>query len=297
MIFFPYTGKLYPPTNFGKVYGGTSFGLHMMGEDWGSRKRSRALVREISPQFTDALASYFGTGPTDIELSRQAHSNYVAALRKHGVDVHVLPGLPDHPDCTFVEDTGVVFGDVVVIPHMGHPSREGEQSAVKEYLAEFLTVYEMPEGATLDGGDVIFFDDKLLIGESTRTNLQGISFLQNIAESRGFDTMVFKIPNSTLHLTTVCSSPQPGLLITAEGHLTPEDFAPLVENGVDVVWVPNEESYAANVIGFEDGFVIVSEGYPKTKAILQELGFTITCVDMEHIRSADGSLTCCSIFY
>ena len=269
----------------------------MMDESWGHRKRARALVREISPRFTDALASYFGTGPTDISLSRKAHSNYVSALIEHGVDVHVLPALDDHPDCTFVEDAGVVFGDVVVIPHMGHPSREGEQGAVKEYLSGFLTVHQMPKGATLDGGDVIFFDDQLLIGESTRTNREGVVFLQKVAESEGFSSTVFDIPSSTLHLTTVCSSPKPGLLVAAEGHLKPEDFDSLVENGVDVVWIPNDESYAANVIGFEQGFVIMSAGYPKTKAILQGLGFKVKCIDMEHIRAADGSLTCCSIFY
>ena len=264
---------------------------------WGHRKRSRALTREVSPNFTRALANYFGTGPTDVDASRGAHGNYIAALREKGVVVDVLPGLEEHPDCTFVEDAAVVVGDAVVIPYMGHPSREGEQRAVREFLGEILEVFQMPQGATMDGGDVIFFDDRFLVGHSTRTNQEGIEFFTGVAESRGFGVMVFDIPPSTLHLTTVCSSPKPGMLVAAEGHLTPEQFEPLTNNGVELLWVPNEESYAANVIGFEDGSVIISADYPQTKQILENAGFTTKSVDMAHIRAADGSLTCCSIFY
>lgn len=79
--------------------------------------------------------------------------------------------------------------------------------------------------------------------------------------------------------------------------MVPDQFAELVAEGVEVLWVPNEESYAANVIGFESGKVLISADYPMTKKILENAGFTTQSVDMEHIRAADGSLTCCSIFY
>ena len=144
---------------------------------------------------------------------------------------------------------------------------------------------------------MVFFDDRFLLGRSTRTNNAGISFFEGVAHERGFGTMVFDIPDSTLHLTTVCSSPKPGVLVAAEGHLTPEQFAPLVADGVELLWVPNEESYAANVIGFESGVVIISADYPETRRVLEGAGFVTRSVDMSHIRAADGSLTCCSIFF
>ena len=286
-----------PPFRFPKVYVTSSCRLFSMSADWSRRKRSRAVVREISPRFTDAIANYFGSGPTDIEASRAAHAAYVTALRAHGVEVDVLPGLDGFPDCCFVEDTAVVVDDVVVIPNMGHPTREGEQTDVMRLLAGSLEVQRPPEGARMDGGDVIFFDDRFLIGLSTRTNEAGAAFLSEICEAKGYDTMLIEIPSTTLHLTTVASSPQPGLLVAAEGHLTPAQLQPLVDEGVEVLWVPNEESYAANTIGFEGDRVIISAGYPATKALLQNAGFSVMEVDMEHIRCADGSLTCCSVFY
>ena len=135
-----------------------------MGDDWSHRKRSRAVVREISPNFNRALSSYFGTQTPDPIAARGAHANYVAALKAHGVDVEVLPGLSEHPDCTFVEDAAIVVDGAVVILHLGHPSREGEQQAIRDFLGQHLEVIEMPQGATMDGGAAIFFDDQYLLG-------------------------------------------------------------------------------------------------------------------------------------
>lgn len=261
--------------------------------DWSRRRRRKAVVREVSPAFTGALAKYFGDGPTDVAASRAAHQSYVAALETHGLEVTILPASAAHPDCCFVEDVAVVVDGAAVICTLGHPSRRGEEEGVREVLGAHLELIEMPDGATLDGGDVVFYDGTYLVGLSERTNRAGVDFFTSVCAKRGFETFLFEVPPTTLHLSTICSTPAPGLLVAAEGHLTPEQF-----NGLrgDVVWVPNEESYAANTIGFEGGRVIISAGYPQTKRILEERGFKTNEVEMEHIRAADGSLTCLRLF-
>ncbi|RZD53998.1 MAG: hypothetical protein CXT67_02380 [Methanobacteriota archaeon] len=265
----------------------------MMG-DWNERRRSGVLVRRISPNFTKALANYFGSGPTDVKASIQTHNKYVDILQENGLEVTILPSLAEHPDCCFVEDAAVIIGDAVVICNLGHPSRQGEGAGVAEALSQHLETIVMPEGAKLDGGDVVFYDDYFLIGRSTRTNAEGIDFIEKICHDRGFKTFVFEVPDTTLHLSTICSSPAPGIIVTAKGHLRPEQF-----NGItaEIIWVPNEESYAANTIGFENGRVIISGGYPKTADLLTQHGFSVTTIDMEHIRCADGSLTCLRLFF
>jgi len=40
----------------------------------------------------------------------------------------------------------------------------------------------------------------------------------------------------------------------------------------------------------------VASGYPVTRQVLLDAGFSITSVDMDAIRQADGSLTCLSVF-
>ncbi len=261
---------------------------------WGLRRRRKVLVRQISPNFTNAIAKYFGTGPKSIEQSQYAHDSFVAALQKHGLEVKILPGLEEYPDCCFVEDAGVVVNGSLIACNLGHPSRAGEVDSIKEALGESLEIIEMPDGANLDGGDVVFFDGTFIIGLSTRTNQKGVDFLESICHEKGFSTYVLDIPDTTLHLSTICSSPAPGLILTAEGHLTAEQFNGLT---AEIIWIPNEESYAANTIGFEGNRIIISDGYPKTRELVEQRGFLVTTVDMEHIRAADGSLTCLKIFY
>ena len=47
----------------------------------------RAIVRGVSPSYADALAKYFGTGPTSLDEARLQHSAYVKKLQELGVVV------------------------------------------------------------------------------------------------------------------------------------------------------------------------------------------------------------------
>ena len=82
------------------------------------------------------------------------------------------------------------------------------------------------------------------------------------------------------------------MLIAAEGHLKPEQ----ITGFDDIIWVPNSETYASNTIAMENGIVLVSAGFPKTKQRLETAGFETKEVEMGEIMQADGSLTCLSLF-
>ena len=71
-------------------------------------QKSRALVRAIPNSYSRALANFFGTGPTDIELAKTHHAAYVEALTSNGVEVTVLEADDNHPDCIFVEDLSLI---------------------------------------------------------------------------------------------------------------------------------------------------------------------------------------------
>ena len=88
-------------------------------------------------------------------------------------------------------------------------------------------------------------------------------------------------------------TPRPGTIIAAEGHFSKEVLGPLAE---ELLWVPNRETYAANTIGYSDDRVIISAGFPVTREVMLDAGFSITSVDMDAIMQADGSLSCLSVF-
>ena len=82
------------------------------------------------------------------------------------------------------------------------------------------------------------------------------------------------------------------LILSNDLYLNPSDFP----SDAELLWVPEEEVYAANVIGFGND-ILCAAGYPKTHKILEDKGFTLHPIDMSQMRSADGSLTCLSVFY
>ena len=262
-------------------------------------QKKRALVRSIPSSYTKALARFFGSGPTDVELARRQQQNYVDTLEANGVRVHRLDADENHPDCMFVEDQAVVVDGHMLLPVPGHPSRVAEQPPIAEFLMEALEGVQtctMGGEARMDGGDVIRLGDLFFVGRSSRTNDLGITSLRSLLDFFGYELRVIDIPEHALHLTSISSTPTDTMILVPEGYLKSEDFGTLPD-GCELVWIPGEEAYGCNTIGLPNGKVMIAEGYPSVKAALEGRGLETIEIDMSEIRAADGSLTCCSIFY
>ena len=262
-------------------------------------QKKRALVRNIPSSYTKALARFFGNGPTDVELARQQQLAYVQILEANGVDVHRLEADENHPDCMFVEDQAVIVDGHMLLPTPGHPSRVAEQPPIADFLMQALEGVQtctMGGEARMDGGDIIRLGNLFFVGRSSRTNDLGIASLQSLLEFFGHELRVIDIPGHALHLTSISSTPTDNIILVPEGYLSPDDFG-VLPDGCELVWIPGEEAYGCNTIGLPNGKVMVAEGYPSVKQALHDRGLETIDVDMSEIRAADGSLTCCSIFY
>ena len=84
----------------------------------------RAIVRKVSSSFENALAKYFGSGPTSLDEALDQHDAYIHKLVEFGVSVKEISSHPDYPDCCFVEDHAIVAGDSVLMTNAGHDNSE-----------------------------------------------------------------------------------------------------------------------------------------------------------------------------
>ena len=252
----------------------------------------RAIVRKVSSSFDQALAKYFGSGPTNLEEAFEQHEAYVKKLSDFGVSVKVIPSDSDYPDCCFVEDHAIVAGDSALMTNAGHDSRLGERNEVESALSEDLNLEYMSDGARMDGGDVLKFGDTFLVGHSKRTNRRGIDDLKKFLSKRDFGLHVIEVPAESLHLISICTSPVPGKLLAPEGWFKESDF-PLES---EIIWVPASEAYAANVLPIGNN-VMMAKGYQSTLKILKNLSLEVHEMEMSQFREADGSLTCLSVLY
>ncbi len=252
-------------------------------------KTTWAITRAVGDSFPRALSAEVPASPIDVPRARAQHTAYVTALRTFGLAVEVLPADEDYPDGCFVEDTALVAKGVALVTRSGAPSRRGETPPVRAALARRgLRIETTDAPATIDGGDCMALDDRILVGLTARTNEAGLARVRAVFEPLGL--RVIGVPvREVLHLKCACSPLGDGRVLLADGALPREPFA-----GLEVVTVPPEELYAANVLA-ANGHVIVAQGYPVTRARIEATGLVVHVIETTEFKKADGSLTCLSI--
>ncbi len=248
----------------------------------------RAIVRAISPALNRCELTYLERREIDIELAVEQHRNYIRSLRDSGLAVYELPADPRLPDSVFVEDPAVVVDEVAVIARLGAESRRGESQAMADALAPFRPLIRMTPPATLDGGDVFQVGRTLYAGRSQRTNDQGIEQLRAAVAPWGYEVRPVDV-RGCLHLKSgACWVGGDTLLVNREW------VDASVFEGYDLIDV--QEPWAADVLVLGN-FVLMPEGYPQTKQLLERAGFAVRTIDVSELQKAEAGVTCMSVIF
>ncbi len=233
--------------------------------------------------------SSVGLGFPDYRIALKQHQQYIAALEKCGVRVHALPPEEQYPDSTFIEDTAVLTEKCAVICRPGVSSRRGEEQKIIPALGEF---YEKPEfivhPGTLEGGDVLRIGDHFFVGLSSRTNRQGFIQLERILKKYGFTASPIKL-QAALHLKTGLAYLENGEILVTGEFREKEEFKKFKR-----IEIGEEESYSANSI-WVNGWVIMPEGYPRTREKVEQAGYPVKSVEVSEFRKLDGGVSCLSL--
>lgn len=249
------------------------------------------IVRRPSKSLIHGITSSPELGKPDYELALKQHDEYIDAMKSCSVEVTVLEAEEEYPDSCFVEDPAVITDKCVIITKPGAESRTGETEKImpiiRKYYREDQIEYITGSG-TLEGGDVMMIGDHFFIGHSDRTNEEGIRQFTKIVEKYG--KTVTAVPVKTvLHLKTGTTYMGDNNLLVIDEFADNEAF-----KDFNRIVVPEEESYAVNCINM-NGKVIVPDGFPKVKKILEDLGYPTIPVPMTEYRKIDGGLTCLSL--
>ncbi|MCH2183729.1 MAG: arginine deiminase family protein [Mariniblastus sp.] len=251
-------------------------------------KFTRAITRQPARTLAQGITSA-SLGPVELSRAEAQHADYITALEELGLQVTVLPPEDDYPDSTFVEDVGLLFGKLGVVTNPGAKTRNGEAVLIRAALLEHFDTlsYIQPPG-TLDGGDVMWAEDRVYIGLSARTNSAGAQQLAGYLVNVGLDLVVVQL-REMLHLKTGLNYLDQGnLLVTGElvEHPLCADFHAMV--------VPEEEAYAANSL-FVNGTVLVPTGHPQTSSMIAQRGYPVRELEMSEFQKLDGGLSCLSL--
>ena len=249
------------------------------------------IVRRPCRALVDGITSNPQLGKPNYELALRQHDDYVAALKRCGVTVTVLPADERYPDSCFVEDPAVITRKCAIITNPSAPSRNGEKEeiigAIRAFFPEDKIEYIQSPG-TLEGGDVMMVGDHFYVGRSARTNEEGIRQFIAILEKHGLSGSEVPL-EEVLHLKTGVNYLENGNMLVAGEFVNKPDFVKY--NRVEI---PVEEAYAANCI-WVNGTVIVPEGYPSVEKAVRDLGYPVILVDTSEYRKIDGGLSCLSL--
>ena len=249
---------------------------------------SKAIVRTPCKAMLDGLTEA-NMGLPDYDLACEQHQGYIAALKKCGLQVTVLPPLESYPDSCFVEDVALLTAKCAILTSPGAESRRGEVQHIAKAVEQFYPNLEhihLP--ATIEAGDIMMVGSHFYIGLSARTNAQGAAQLINILGKYDLTGSMVEM-SELLHLKTGLSYLENNHLLTfGEMHHNP------TFKNFNRIGIANAESYAANSVWI-NGTILVPKGFPEALKAIQKLGYPTIELSMSEFQKLDGGLSCLSL--
>ena len=249
-----------------------------------------ALTRDVSPAMHLCELSHLARTPIDQDRALAQHAAYEQCLMELGCHVHRLPSEASMPDAVFIEDTAVVVDELAVITRPGAKSRRPETEAVAAALGRYRPLAAIEAPGTVDGGDVLRIGRTFYVGDSARSNRDGIAQLGELLAPYDY-RVVPVVTRDCLHLKTAATVAAPGIVI-----LNPAWVDRALFEHLTVIEVDPTEPFAGNVLRV--GEVTIAGGaYPQTNRRLEAAGVTVRTVDMSEFAKAEGGVTCCSVIF
>ncbi len=248
-----------------------------------------AITRPTGEELARCELTHIDRVPIDVDRARAQHEAYLETLRSIGVEVVELDRLPDHPDAVFVEDTALALDEVAIVLRPGAESRRGECASVADELARYRPIAEVTAPATLDGGDIIVFGRRILVGATSRSSYDGIESLRALVKPYGYTVEAVPV-HGVLHLKSAATVVDDETLIYNAGQV---DLAFL---GARLLEAHPEEPQGANVVRI-GGVLLADASAPRTITMLSEHTDQIRTVDVDEFAKAEGAISCKGIIF
>ena len=131
---------------------------------------------------------------------------------------------------------------------------------------------------------------KIFIGQSSRTNLEGIEELARILEPYGYRVVQVRTKGS-LHLKSACTAIDEETLFVNPDWVELDAF-----RGFNLLYTPAEEPWSANILRI-GATVCVQAGFPRAVELIERVVERVEILDISELRKAEAGLTCSSIIF
>ena len=248
----------------------------------------KAIVRGIPSTYKKCVSNHPDHPTLSIVKAKKQHQEYCEFLEDAlSLEVFHLDTEPAFPDSCFVEDTVVIQKSKAIICNFGEKSRRGEEKSVEVFLEDHFKLNFMSPMNTLEGGDVVHFENSLIVGVTQRTSEGSVHELKEILKQ----PIGMIKDDSIVHLKSYVSYLGENMVLTTKkysNHTSLNSFSKII--------VPESEIYATNAL-LINKVIVISEGYPKTKELLEEEGYEVYQLRTSEFEKCQGALTCLSVLF
>ncbi len=253
----------------------------------GTVHAKKALVRRPGPRLAEGLLTHLERSPVDQDVAMKQWDAYVRAFVDAGWRLTEVEPAPDSPDSVFVEDTVVVYGDLAVIARSGAAERRSETAGTEKVIAELgYRIARIEAPGVLDGGDVLKHGGTVYVGQSGRTNAEGIRQLAEHLAPYGANVITVPLTKA-LHLKSAVTALPDGTII---------GYEPVVDDpSVFPAFLAVPEEPGAHVVLLGDRKLLMSSAAPKTADLLRARGYEPVLVDIGEFEKLEGCVTCLSV--
>lgn len=249
-----------------------------------------AVTRAISPTLADCELTHLAREPIDVANAIAEHGRYEDALRSCGARVVRAAPEPDLPDAVFVEDAAVAFDEAAVITRPGAATRRPETESLATVLGTYRPLLRIDAPGTLDGGDVLRIGRMVYVGQSARTNREGMAQLATLLAPWDYEVIPVAM-DGCLHLKSAVTQVGEQLLL-----INPRWVRPSAWPSMEVVEVAAREPLGANALWI-DPAVLYPAHYQQTAERLDRAGVRVVPVPCTELAKAEGGVTCCSVLF
>ncbi|MFQ6050967.1 MAG: dimethylarginine dimethylaminohydrolase family protein [Candidatus Hydrothermarchaeota archaeon] len=244
----------------------------------------------LRPEPIDEISSKWSRiGDFDKNLALEQYENFVDTLKSEGVKVKILEPSPVKWNQTFVRDVGFSLKNGVIIGRMKEHGRMGEE----DLLMKFLKLIDIPvihrvERGFLEGGDILFINEKVFIGHGNRTDHEGIREIKDFLGDLEIDTIHLK--KEFVHLDLAMNVVDDSTILMFPNAFHAEikisDWNTILASEKEYLTIP------ANVLLLREGKVIASEENHLTNKLLEKEGIDVVRVEINEILKAGGGPRC-----
>lgn len=279
------------------------YGCQLMAE-----KMTRVLMRRPADSLRNADPQQWHYNHLfDADKAIAQYEGLVGLVQQSGAEIVWMEDSNDGlADAMFTRDASLITRAGAVLLRMGKPLRADEpQLHGRTYEANGIPVLGALEGeALIEGGDTIWLDkDTLVVGLGFRSNQEGVRQLNALLNPHGINVLAFDLPvwsgeDACLHLMSVIS-PLTETRYLVHPPLIPAPLWTLMKaRGIELIKAPADEFEASfglnlNVLPLSPGNCVMIDGFPKTRAVMEQHGINVTVFEGDALCMAcEGGPTC-----